>query len=596
VTARAVGGHTSKDWATQMLSSMAVTPRPDAWRLDALEKGATREQSAELARGWLNSNPGIAETLSSNLQGVPLVEQINIVQEALSDAAVDFPKAVQWAAQQQPELAERARLGGSGSFGFEQFQKSYVRKAVLGAVAQLKNAGGDAAPEVMLPAAVSELLANEARVHNPENPNIAGAINRRIGGTTDPIEALWKLDGILSDAASDKLNEGYTNGSLLAEGFFKAASPGDGSRVGAMKERFGGRTNDAYFSSPQIGPTPHEPMASRMPIRIGFSSNVPGAGAALNRNDIATPAEVLHQAINGSGIQLRQDDAEINPAVVGRGASARPSALRTRVSGRNPRAFAVNSILDNEYKALMGKSAEIAAAAKSGQITIEDAKAQRAKIAAQLGGIARRQTLLDATREGNELLLQDANRQARKALARAAATSSISAAIASFVHCLTSAPMSSPTSRSLKSLCESTKRPLTAPLSKTATAKKAAPERLCELMQSLRHAWMSAGRSVTRKLRRCCSSFGRSERSTLICAISKDRSRNLTGHLQRLCLTAVVTTSSPCRRGLQGPARRLNRSGPPPRPWPLPGPRRHPRHRGLTGRWPIPSRQAGSGP
>ena len=424
LAARAVGGHTSKDWATQVLSSMAVTPRPDAWRLDALEKGTTREQSAELARGWLNSNPGIAETLSSNLQGVPLVEQINIVQEALSDAAVDFPKAVQWAAQQQPELAERARLGGSGSFGFEQFQKSYVRKAVLGAVAQLKNAGGDAAPEVMLPAAVSELLANEARVHNPENPNIAGAINRRIGGTTDPIEALWKLDGILSDAASDKLNEGYTNGSLLAEGFFKAASPGDGSRVGAMKERFGGRTNDAYFSSPQIGPTPHEPMASRMPIRIGFSSNVPGAGAALNRNDIATPAEVLHQAINGSGIQLRQDDAEINPAVVGRGASARPSALRTRVSGRNPRAFAVNSILDNEYKALMGKSAEIAAAAKSGQITIEDAKAQRAKIAAQLGGIARRQTLLDATREGNELLLQDANRQARGLVTNTAGSNS----------------------------------------------------------------------------------------------------------------------------------------------------------------------------
>lgn len=411
LTARAVGGHTSKDWATQVLSSMAVTPRPDAWRLDALEKGATREQSAELARGWLNSNPGIAETLSSNLQGVPLVEQINIVQEALSDAAVDFPKAVQWAAQQQPELAERARLGGSGSFGFEQFQKSYVRKAVLGAVAQLKNAGGDAAPEVMLPAAVSELLAVEARVHNPENPNIAGAINRRIGGTTDPVEALWKLDGILSDAASDKLNEGYTNGSLLAEGFFKAASPGDGSRVGAMKERFGGRTNDAYFSTPQIGPTPHEPMASRMPIRIGFSSYVPGAGAALNRNDTATPSAVLHRAINGSNIRTYQDDKEINPSLdLPR---QKPSKLRIEVSKNNPRAFVVNDVLKNEYAALYGLRAEIQSAAKGGLISVDEAKEKVAGIESQMSSVVRRQTLLDSTREGNELLLQDANRQAR---------------------------------------------------------------------------------------------------------------------------------------------------------------------------------------
>lgn len=407
---RPVGGHTSKDWLTQVLSGMAVTPRPDGWTLEKLEKGATREDSAALAKGWLNANPGIAEVLSSNLDGVPVVEQLNLVQEALGNAAADFPRAVAWAEQAQPELAARAKLGGAGSFGFDQFSKSYVRKALLGAVAELKSAGGDSAANVVVPAAVSELLAVEARSANPQQPDLAAAVDRRIAGATSPIEALWKLDGILSDAASTSLDESYTNGSRLAEGFFEAASPGDGSRVGALKQRLGALTSSAY--NPDRPPAPGEPVASRLPIAIRFGSNLSGAeGGVINRSDTQTPQQVVRRAVHGGGVAVSKDPAQIDPQFA-RTSKRQMSWLQSKTGGAG-RSFAVNKILDNEAKALLGQDKALAQQQQRGEITTAELKQGRAAINARLAEIRDQQGLLDTTRAGNELLLMDSNRQAQ---------------------------------------------------------------------------------------------------------------------------------------------------------------------------------------
>lgn len=406
--AHAVGGHTHKDWLTQVLSSLAVQPRDDAWQLSQLEQSGTREDSAELARNWLNANPGIAEVLSSNLGDVPVVEQLNIVQEALGDAAADFPKAVAWAQQNNPELAERARLGGEGSFGFDQFSKTYVRKAVIGSVAALKNEGGAAASSITLPADVGELLALEARAMNPSDPRIEVAINQRIGGTTSPIEAVWKLDGILSDVAETRLNDPNANGSRLAEQFFKAAQPGDGSRVGGMKSRYGARTDASYDAL--RAPSPGEEVASRMPIAIKFGSKAGIDGGSWNRDDLAPAADAIQQAVHKSGLTVSSDPSLIDPSLPKSGSSKSVLAAKTGGKGR---AFAVNKILDNEAKVLQGQIYDLTKSKRNGDLSDAEFKTAVAGLKAQIQSLVGRQRTLDATRAGNETLLLESNYQAR---------------------------------------------------------------------------------------------------------------------------------------------------------------------------------------
>jgi hypothetical protein len=415
--ARPVGGHTSSDWLTQVLSGMAVAPRPDAWTLQRLEKGATREDSAALAKGWLNANPGIAEVLSSNLDGVPVAEQLNLVQEALGNAAADFPQAVAWAEQAEPELAARAKLGGPGSFGFDQFSKSYVRKAVLGAVAELKSGGGDSAANVVIPAAASELLALEARAANPDRPDMTAAINRRTAGAKSPIEALWKLDGVISDAASSNVNEGYTNGSRLAEGFFAAARPGDGSRVGALKERLGSRVNAGYLSVDAEGrpvpPTPGESMAARMPIAIRFGTNLAGAeGGLMNTSDGRTSLEVLNRAVHGVGVRVNTDPSVVDPALKNSSRRSGPTLLAQRTGGSS-RSFAVNKTLDNQVKTLMGQRSEAKARFENNEIDRAQFDQINTEVTNKVSDIVQRQQLLDKTRVGNEALLMSSNREVR---------------------------------------------------------------------------------------------------------------------------------------------------------------------------------------
>lgn len=401
-----VGGHTSEDWLSQVLSSMQLAGRPGAHRLAELQNSTTRESSAEIARGWLNANPGIAETLASNFSNIRVDEQLNVVQEALGQAAEDWPKAIAWGQVNMPEVAARAQLDGEGRFGFEQFQKSYVRKAVLGAAAELNNAGGGQAASVTIPAHVSELLMLEARRANPHAPKLEEAINARVAGATTPVEALWKLDGILSDAASDKLTEGYTNGSRLAEGFFAAAQPGDGSHVGAMKQRFGARVDSAYNST--AAPGRQEQPASRLPLAINFGTTVSaGEGSSFNPNDTRSAKEAAIRAVVAGNVTTSSDPSVINPDLP---KSRKEQSFLTQKTGGSSRAFAVNKVLENKVKALQGSRHQLKDDLAAGDITKEEHDLKVRKINAAVRRVIRDQNMLDNVRAGNEILIGEANR------------------------------------------------------------------------------------------------------------------------------------------------------------------------------------------
>ena len=405
-TAKPVGGHTSADWLTQVLSGMAVTPRPDAWKLEKLEKGATREDSAALANGWLNANPGMAEVLSSNLAGMPAVEQLNLVQEALGSAAADFPRAVAWAEQAQPELAARAKLGGPGSFGFDQFAKSYVRRHVIGRVAQLKSGTGASASPLNLPAAVGELILGEAAAtgRRPEE-----VLQKHISASASPIDAVWKLDGIVSDAATDQIgNHSYTNGSLLAERFWDNAS--QDTEVGKLKLELTAKTDATYAGGGQV-PLGEAPVA-RLPIAVKFGTNLPidNKGFVNQAAANAQTDQLLDAAVTGRGVTTTNDPNAVDESLAP--TLRKGSSLAVALGQNNAaRQFALNTVLKNQHTNLGKDIAQAKEDRDNGLIDDSTFNAKISNIHRRQDKLVARQKSIDTNRVAVEQGVASFNRE-----------------------------------------------------------------------------------------------------------------------------------------------------------------------------------------
>ena len=398
--AHAVGGRTHTDWLTQALSALQATPRPaESVTTAALmaEDPATR---AAAARGWLGSNSEIAESLATILSPLPAADRLSVVAEGLGNAARDFKSAIDWASTTDPQLASHL-TGGRGTPSFDQFAKSYVRRFALGAVAEEANAGSGRAALINLPADVSELIGTEA-VRSGRSPD--AVINEMIGSADSPIDALWKLDGVLSNAASSNLDEPYTTGSKLAERFWDQATPNDGSGVGALKGRLGATTQQAYTSLDAATPS-----TSRLPIAIKFGSHIKGDSNSLINPDRAAVDSIITSAISGQPT-ISQDDSQIDPSIPASRPRSRSRLELAMGAAADNRPFPVNATLKNRAADLTSQIARIQEDGKAQGLSTEQRRAAIAPLEAEIQQLADTQlSQLDALRQEGALLLSRAN-------------------------------------------------------------------------------------------------------------------------------------------------------------------------------------------
>lgn len=416
--ARPVGGRTNRDWMTQVLSAAQSTPRlatekveelllsPDpVFETRALPGGkavqvqlSPEERSAKAALSWLNANPGIAEVLSANVSNfgsMPAVDRLTLVQEALNDAAADYPRALAWAQRANPDLAAAATAPGGPTF--DAFAKSYVRRHVLGNALDLSRDGINP-PLLTVPTAVSELIAQKAIRTGRGVDQVLGDL---VAGSSSPMEAAWKLDGLISNASSENLGESYTAGSKLAEGFWDAATPETDTRVGLLKRRLGDRSALGVGANAQV--------AARMPIDIQFGSNLGEMEKGLINQDDGFVDERIVETIYGQPTSTF--DPSLKDPSLSR-AARENSALGLAVGERNS-SFPLNKRLENMAAVLVNQRRDINDALKRGEISREQAAARDQEIQGRLDRVAGYQRRIDAGRATGELMLSQANRWVR---------------------------------------------------------------------------------------------------------------------------------------------------------------------------------------
>ncbi len=390
--ARAVGGKTvinpdgyAGDWLTQALSAMRANKPADSHTINHLLASPNPADRAKAAQSWLGANQELAQVFSSQMPGTSTTERLSLVQEALNDAADDYQRAISWAATNDPELAPRLTPGAKGFPSFDQFARPYVRKHVLGSALELSNAGGGAAPVINLPADVAEIIANEAITSRVSPDEI---INQRIAGAKSPVEAVWKLDGILGNAASSNLDEPYTTGSKLAERFWDAAPPDDKSRVGRLKARLGETTQSRLAAgNPLEGPN------AAMPVAIKFASRFKG----IDKLDQASADQLIDAYINEPITRTTTDGKPLSPATT---------------------AFPDNRAIANEVKFWNGEINKNAKLFKDGLISAEQNNAIQAEAKQKVQQLKGQQQSINSLRTEGEQLISASNRSTANGLGR----------------------------------------------------------------------------------------------------------------------------------------------------------------------------------
>ena len=259
--AHAVGGHSSRDWLTQALSALQVAPKEDRYTIDDLVTSGDPKNIARAAKSFLSSMPELVEVSERN--GGPstsTTERISLVSEGLIDAAADYAPAMEWAKQNDPDLYSTITRGGKGAPTFEQFARPYIRRHLIGANLERSNAGAGQAPSFQVAADVGDYLAAEAAERKLP---LEAVINEAIGSAGSPIEAIWNFDERINAVANQ--DDPYGVGDRLARGFMNAATPGDGTRFGQLKQRLGATAQSSYRSQDPI-----RGANARMPIAIKF--------------------------------------------------------------------------------------------------------------------------------------------------------------------------------------------------------------------------------------------------------------------------------------------------------------------------------------
>jgi hypothetical protein len=365
---------------------MQVTKRPDSHTVNHLLASANPADRAKAAEGWLNANQELAQVFHLQMPGTTATEKISLVQEALGDAAQDYQSAISWAATNDPELAPRLTPGAKGFPSFDQFARLYVRKHVLGSSLELNNAGGGQAPVITLPADVAEIIANEAITSGVSPDEI---INQRIAGAKSPAEAVWKLDGILGNAASQNLDEPYTTGSKLAEHFWDAQPADDSTRVGRLKTRLGETTQSRLR-----GGDPLEGPNASLPVAIKFGTQFKG----IDQLDQESANQLLD-------IYVNEDIARYNEKTGKRHPLAKSS-------------FKPNKVIENEityWKNVQSKNAELF---RDGKLTEEQNLPIQENAKQKIQQLKGQQQSIDSLRAEGEQLISASNRSTANGLGR----------------------------------------------------------------------------------------------------------------------------------------------------------------------------------
>lgn len=288
-----------------------------------------------LAHSFINQIPGLSEMFGTNLKGLSLQEKTGVVFEAVSMAAKDYKKAI----EMFPELGAKAYAGGAGTHFFEQFAKTYVRRAT--AMMGIEAAGGQGtqASLMTVPAGTSERLALKAL---NTGRSLADVIDEEIAGADSAADAFARLDARTSGVKkTEAFDDPNTNGSLLAERMWslRAAEAPD-TAMGGLKARLAARS----------GGTNDRPGVGKFAVALKLGTLIPDESIFPGRVGSEDVEYVRKQAIEGP-FKSTIDESVITP---GRQRDKdKGETMLDRARSPRARRFPVNSEINAEFKALM---------------------------------------------------------------------------------------------------------------------------------------------------------------------------------------------------------------------------------------------------
>lgn len=404
-----VGGHSSRDPFTHTLSSIAAQQGLGVADLEAAVLSGDPQQLVAARRAVLKPAANLAEIYArrfSSSSPKAADERLSIATEAAVNAIEDYPRAIEWARQNEPELAARIDSLGQGSPWFDQFMRPYVRRAILEENLGALNEGLSRAPLYKIPAATSELIAARA-IQNGRT--VDEELQATIAGARSPIEAVLALDDIESAATSPNLKEPYTTGSRLAEAFYRSQAPGADSAIGRRRARLGATSTDRY--SPAALPGPTEQPTAVTPIAIKFATGLP----ATDDGNISEQLFRVEPSLEGGRVVLRRQDSNLQPAEVQAMLIAQETDMRhkrakasrsrggavTADGSPNPRQmapFRANTILNNRMAANLAGVVKDTLAKGS----LSDAAATAARIIATDSASLDTQAVIDDNRAAIE--------------------------------------------------------------------------------------------------------------------------------------------------------------------------------------------------
>ena len=290
---------------------------------------------------------------------------LGLTTEAMTAAARDYSKAIEWAREKDPELFKRTQPGNEGAITFEQFMKPYVRSYVLGKTLAESSGTGGSAAMYKVPESVGERLVHQMFQQGvPLEQVVAQAIQPRGDFARQPLasaeidalrvsnpqafagspfEAMLLLDQATSGALGRVGREPWTNASRLAERFVMEAPVDGGTEIGALKKQ---------LAQTQLAEEGLRPGLSSYPVALRFS----GPETAMKTEEEAL--DVLKRVREG-GVKIMEDDSIVDEALPGQ--EKRVSRLGRAMFYSYPqyRGAKLNSNIDQEYGAYARMSKDI---------------------------------------------------------------------------------------------------------------------------------------------------------------------------------------------------------------------------------------------
>jgi hypothetical protein len=283
-------------WLEQSLSGMEAAPRLTAAAQQIAAVSGRPADAAAIASSWTPMVRSLVDNLSDELGDLDFYDRVGIVGEAVTRAAHDYPKAIEFAAASKDpamrQLAARAKTAGvAGHFEFEHFARQYVGNAAAMLGIAARTDGTNPAPLRLGEKAGVALLA-EARARKMD---IQQLVNVKLQGATTPTAAVIRLRNLTKGAGGGLPNlmdfggvrdEPYTNGAALADAFMSA--PEEAVRGSAVGELRFGEGKTLGFDRPAPAPFAIDNRTAgnaRFPFRLLFSGSQ-AEGDGFNRDSL----------------------------------------------------------------------------------------------------------------------------------------------------------------------------------------------------------------------------------------------------------------------------------------------------------------------